>query len=436
MKEFFCPALELMVLLPGILLAYLPMKQHLKIRPLRLAGLTIPLLLLLCAVGGGICCFFSVNPRWLFLPVAAVAGFFYVHTLKITLWKSISVFLAVCAAFSCLRGTATAIDSILNPGNTGLMLSPNAILAWNLMCWLFTFLAWYPATHAARELLEDNAFAPTWYVFWILPLLFIGLNQFLIPVYPGILQQGRMIEIYIVISLALLFLLLLFYGLFYLMASSLNKNDLLRQENQFLSMQQARYDNLRAAIEETREARHDMRHHFDTLLSLTNRKEWNKLTKYLSDARGEIPDMELHLCNNAAADGVAGHYGLLCHKHDIPFSVQLDLPEILPVPEIDLCLVLSNLLENALEASLKTEPAKRNIQVQAYLHSGHMVLLTVENAFNGKIKESGGIFQSSKRQGDGVGIQSIRRIAEKNGGYSRFFYEDGVFRANVMLRGE
>lgn len=436
MKEFFCPALELMVLLPGMLLAYLPMKQHLKIRPLRLAALTTPLLLLLCAAGGGICCFFSINPRWLFLPVAAVAGFFYVHTLKITLWKSISVFLAVYAAFSCLRGTATAIDSILNPGNTGLMLSPNTILAWNLMCWLFTFLAWYPATHAARELLEDNAFARTWYVFWILPLLFIGLNQFLIPVYPGILQQGRMIEIYIVISLTLLFLLLLFYGLFYLMASSLNKNDRLRQENQFLSMQQARYDNLRAAIEETREARHDMRHHFDTLLSLANRKEWDKLTDYLSDARGEIPDMELHLCNNVAADGVAGHYGLLCHKHDIPLSVQLDLPEILPVPEIDLCLVLSNLLENALEASLKTEPAKRNIQVQAYLHSGHMVLLTVENAFNGKIKESGGIFQSSKRQGDGVGIQSIRRIAEKNGGYSRFFYEDGVFRANVMLRGE
>ncbi|MFQ9801517.1 MAG: GHKL domain-containing protein [Clostridia bacterium] len=75
--------------------------------------------------------------------------------------------------------------------------------------------------------------------------------------------------------------------------------------------------------------------------------------------------------------------------------------------------MLSNLLENALEASLNTDSSRQQIKIQAYLHSGCMILLTVENAFDRCVKEKNGVFQSSKRKGEGTGIQSIRRIAEK-----------------------
>ena len=99
-----------------------------------------------------------------------------------------------------------------------------------------------------------------------------------------------------------------------------------------------------------------------------------------------------------------------------------------------MCLVLSNLLENALEASLRTPSSKRNIQIMAYLHSPHLLLIQVTNSFNGVIHEKNHVFQSSKRHGNGVGIQSVRRIAEKNGGASTFTYEDGIFSAKIMLR--
>lgn len=434
MMEFFCPVLELMVLLPGMLLACLPMKQYLRMRPARLAAVTILLTLLVCLAGGTISCFFSVRIMWLFLPAAAVMGITYVHMLRLTHWKSVSVFLAVCGVFACLGSLARALDLILVPGNTTLCLSLHGALLYNLLCWVFTGISFRPATHAARELLEDDALARTWYVFWILPLLFVGLNLFMVPVYPEILYRGRLIQVYIVVSLALLSLLLFFYLMFYLMAASLNKNDRLRQENLFLSMQQARYDSLRTAIAETREVRHDMRHHFNILLSLAGQKEWDSLEKYLSDVQDSIPDAGLNLCDNAAADSVAGHYGLLFRKQDISFSFEFDLPRELPVPEIDLCSVLSNLLENALEASLHTAPSRRQIKAQAHLHSEHMVLLTVENTFDGEIRIKDGVFQSSKRKGEGTGIQSVRRIADRNGGYSRFSYENGVFRADVMLR--
>ena len=82
----------------------------------------------------------------------------------------------------------------------------------------------------------------------------------LIPKYRSTLYTGRILQCYIVFSLVLL-ILLMFYAMFLIMAVSLNRNARLQQENHFLSLQQERYENLCMAIEEARQARHDIRHH-------------------------------------------------------------------------------------------------------------------------------------------------------------------------------
>lgn len=435
MSDIFRPIIELAVILPGIFLAYLPMKRHLRIGKGKLLLLWIPIILLLCVIGGGLCWFLQIKTIWVTVPVFFLTGIVYCNTLKITLWKSISVILAVYGVFSCIGSISRVIDYILCPNNEVSWFCLSAGLIYNLLCWLSVVLVWYPATHAARDLLENDIIAQTWYVFWILPSVFIALNIYITPINLKILYQGRLMKIYIVISLILLVLLLTFYAMFYLMAKSLNKNNRLRQENQFLSMQQTQYKTLKSAIEETRQARHDIRHHFSTLTALANRKEWQEIEIYLAMVQESIPSAELNLCDNPAVDGVAGHYCMRYKENAIPFSIKFDLPYRLPISEMDMCLVLSNLLENALEASLRTDKVNRYIKVQAYLYSSNVILLTVENAFYGTINEKNGIFQSSKRRGDGVGIQSVRRIAEKNGGYCRFSTENGAFCANVMLRG-
>lgn len=436
MIDILQPIVEIAVILPGVLLAYLPMSRHLRISKGKLLLLWIPILIFLCTAGGSICYFLQIKTIWVAVPVFFLAGVIYCNTLKITYWKSISVILAVCGVFSCIGGISKVIDYILCPNNGAPWFCLSAGLIYNLFCWLSVVLVLYPATHAARNLLESDIIAQTWYVFWILPSVFIALNIYIIPINLKILYHGRLMQIYIVISLILLALLLTFYAMFYLMAKSLNKNNRLRQENQFLSMQQTQYKNLNSAIEETRQARHDMRHHFSTLTALASRKDWQELESYLTMAQASIPSAELNLCDNPAVDGVAGHYCLQYKENAIPFSIELDLPYELPISEMDMCLVLSNLLENALEASLRTDKVNRYIKVQSYLYSSNVVLLTIENAFDGTINEKNGVFQSCKRHGDGVGIQSVRRIAEKNGGYCRFSTKNGVFCANIMFRGE
>lgn len=436
MTGYFCSALELMVFLPGMLLAYLPMKQYLRMRPAKLAAVTVPLTLFLCLAGSAASCLFHIGIIWMFFPIAVIMGSFYIHTLKITRWKSVSVFLAVCGAFSCLGSASLAMNGILVPGAPTPPLSFRGALFWFVLCCVSVLAVfWYPATHAAKRLLEEDAFAQTWYIFWILPVLFIGINLAMLPRNPDILVLGRLRLLYILFSFVLLILLLLFYLLFYLMASSLSSNDRLRRENQLLSMQQARYASLHNAIEQTRQAKHDLRHHFHILQSLAAQGKWENLTAYLEEAQGSIPDVDLGLCRNTAVDSVAGYFAALYREHGIPLSFEIDLPHELPVAETDLCSVLSNLLENAMEAGLKTALERRQVKASARLHSGHMVLLSVENTYDGKVSEEDGVLLSSKRPGEGIGLQAVQHTAEKNGGYCRFHYKEGVFCVNVILRG-
>ena len=439
MKDILRPILELTVVFPGLLLAYFPVRSYLKRSPARLAAWAAPLLLGLCLGGGLLCYRFGCPTALPLLLITLAAILLYLKTLRISLWKSGTIALAVCAVFACLNslsraiGTAITLRQQLPPEGPWFCFA--ACIFYNAVCWLIAAAAYYPATHAVRRMVEDDHFAQTWYVFWVLPVVFILLNLFMIPRYPTTLQTGRVLQVYIGMSIALLFLMLFFNAIFLLMAISINRNVRLQQENQFLSMQQQRYENLKAAIEETRQARHDLRHQLCQLSALAEEGDLEKIKTYLASAVSRIPSLEMHFCENQAADSVVGYYCALAKRENIPYSVQIDLPERLPVDEVELCLVLSNLLENALEASLRTAPARRKIKLIAYLHGGSLALIQVENTYDGVIREKDGVFQSSKRKEDGVGLQSVRHIAEKSGGVSTVTYQDGLFCAKVMLCG-
>ena len=439
MKDALLPILELSVVLPGLLLAYFPVCSYLKQTPCKLCAWLLPLMTGLCVGGGLLCYSFRVSTALASACLTLLAIVLYVRTLRISLWKSGTIALSVCAVFACVNSLSRAVSASIVMRTQLPSDEPwfclGACVFYHAVCWLAAAAAYYPSTHAVRAMVEDDNFAQTWYVFWVLPLVFILLNLFMIPRYQSTLQTGRVLQGYMVLSIALLVLLFWFNAIFLLMANSLNRNARLRQENQLLSMQQQRYESLKTAIEEARQARHDMRHQLNRISALAEEGDMDALKAYLAKTVARIPNLDMHFCENRAADSVVGYYCALAKREDIPFRAQLDLPQTLPVDEIDMCLVLSNLLENALDASLRTAPERRQIKITAYLHAERLLLIEAENTFDGEIKEKDGVFRSSKRKGPGVGIQSVRHIAEKTGGASTFSYQDSTFTAKVMLRG-
>lgn len=201
-------------------------------------------------------------------------------------WKTVSVFLAVCATFSNMRSFAILIDSLLSQKSGPVVLSVQGAVCYVLLCWLALALASYPATHAARWLLDEIEMAETWYVFWVIPLIFWGLNVVLRTREYSTLYINRIMKFYPVLVFAFLVLMLLFYALFYWMARGLATNMRLVQENRLLQMQTAQYRILQKSIEDTRRARHDLRQHFKVLQGCVESGDLSRVAEYVN-AYGE-----------------------------------------------------------------------------------------------------------------------------------------------------
>lgn len=102
MIDILRPIIEISVILPGVLLAYLPMSRHLRTSKGKLLLLWISILIFLCIAGGSLCYFLRLKTIWVTFPVFFIAAVIYCRTLKTVRWKSISVILAVYGVFSCI----------------------------------------------------------------------------------------------------------------------------------------------------------------------------------------------------------------------------------------------------------------------------------------------------------------------------------------------
>ena len=238
--ELLRPILELGVVIPGMLLAYFPVKSSSKQPLSKLVLWLVPLLALLCAAGGVVCYARRMPTAPVLAGLTLLAAVIYIKTLRISLWKSGTVALSVCAVFACINSLCRAINAAMLIDSPQAQAAPwfclRSAICYHAICWLFAAIAYYPATHSVRSMVEDENFAQTWYVFWVLPLVFIALNLFMIPKYADTLYTGRVLQGYFVISITLLFLMLFFNAIFLLMAISINRNVRLQQENQLLSM--------------------------------------------------------------------------------------------------------------------------------------------------------------------------------------------------------
>ena len=166
MADILRPVLELSVIIPGILLAYLPVKSYLRQTPLKLTAWLFPLLLGICIFGGAVCCTFHFPTRWILFTLLPVIMLIYHKTLKISVWKSVSLFLAVFAVFAYVNSLSRAVNALITADlhitENELWFRTGAGIFYNVICLLFVLAAWYPARHCVQIMIADENFAQTW----------------------------------------------------------------------------------------------------------------------------------------------------------------------------------------------------------------------------------------------------------------------------------
>lgn len=425
--------LSYLALLPAAILCYLPVIHHVRIRKTLLILGGIPLFFFWAAIGGSLGTRFHVGfYQWLApaLPLFALA--FYFST-DLSIWKSISIFLAVGAVFSTIGNLSVAADALIAPDGSPSLLTIPGCLIFHVMTWGITLAVWYPATHAARWLLDDLETPHTWYVFWVFPTAFWITNHLIRPRYYSTLYTNRVMRFYPILNLLLLGILLCFYLMFYLMARGLTKNMRLMQENEFLQLQSAQYRTLQRTIDETRMARHDLRHHFTVLSGYASNNDMEAIREYLSSWQTSLlPEAVCSYCKNPAVNNVLGYFSRLAKDNGISIDISAKLQEPLIIPEPEFCVLLSNLLENAVEACQK-QAGSSQIHVRLLQTCPSLLSLTVDNTCPEPPKWQNNSLHSSKHNGTGIGTRSVKNIAARYHGDARFEWKNGMFYVSVLL---
>ncbi len=291
-----------------------------------------------------------------------------------------------------------------------------------------------------RPLVEQEKKTPAtsvWNFLWAVPFLFFVLYRAVISFdYSSPSEYlGDPPILVIVVWSACLFLS--YYVILEALLRTVKQAELqeeLRISKILLSVQEREYRTLRTWIEEAGRKQHDRKHY---LLLMKNYIGSGQLVKLESMIDGELDDLQqsdVRICENYAADAIVRYYMDLAAAQDIRFEHRIKLPEALAVPDQELCVVVGNILENALEACTRQKSGARFISIRAETTGKGVVAISVKNSYEGKIVPSGnGRFLSAKRNQEGIGIASIQNIVSKNNGLAEFRYRDGVFTSRILL---
>lgn len=240
------------------------------------------------------------------------------------------------------------------------------------------------------------------------------------------------------LSLALLALFTVFMMVLSLVAAmrlAQIRNELVRSSVHLASMrsqmamQADYYDALSAQINEARAARHDMRHFVGVMKQLSDEERYAELKCFLSEYadRSEAEPLPV-FCENAVANSILGYYSLKAKERGVPFRHACAIPKRLSVSDGDLCVVLGNALENALEACERlAAPDARFISAEARVANGHL-LIKIENACNCPPPRQGGRYVSAKAGPEhGMGLPNIEKVVDAYGGFFKAECDGDVF---------
>ncbi|MCI8827042.1 MAG: GHKL domain-containing protein [Lachnospiraceae bacterium] len=185
---------------------------------------------------------------------------------------------------------------------------------------------------------------------------------------------------------------------------------------------------------QTRGWRHDYHNHIQTMKAYLIMGNLDKLASYLNELDTDLTAVDTVIkTGNIMIDAVLNSKISLAKSRGITVDAKAIVPKNLSVSEIDLSLIIGNLMDNAMEACMKTEKNKRFIRVYIDILKGQLYIY-VMNSTSGKLKKSGKLYLSTKNQKyHGFGLMRMDKVVDRYQGYVDRQDEEDVFVTEIML---
>ena len=180
--------------------------------------------------------------------------------------------------------------------------------------------------------------------------------------------------------------------------------------------------------------RHDYRNHIQAMKVMAANGNMDGIKAYLDELDTDLNTVDTVVkTGNAMADAILNSKISLAQSKSIAVHCDAHIPVKLQMSELDLCCILGNLFDNAIEASLSLPERERQIRVYMDM-KGTQLYISFTNFTSGrKLNKVGNLFQTSKGEGHGFGLVRIDNIIERLGGYLSRNSEDGAFTTEILI---
>ncbi|MBR6322687.1 MAG: GHKL domain-containing protein [Lachnospiraceae bacterium] len=180
--------------------------------------------------------------------------------------------------------------------------------------------------------------------------------------------------------------------------------------------------------------RHDYRNHIQTLKAYAETGDLEAIRRYLDSLDTDLAAVDMIVkTGNPMTDAILNSKISLARSRGIRVQAEAHIPVKLRIPELDLCVIIGNLFDNAIEASMDLPEENRLIRVYMDMKGTQLYIHFTNLTASKKQQKVGGRFPSTKGEGHGFGLLRIDRIIQENGGYLSRNSEDGAFTTEILL---
>ena len=180
--------------------------------------------------------------------------------------------------------------------------------------------------------------------------------------------------------------------------------------------------------------RHDYRNHIQVLKSYADMGALDDIRRYLDALDTDLNTVDMALkTGNKMTDIILNSKISLAKSKEIAVTADAHVAVALTTAEIDLCIIIGNLFDNAIEAGMALPKEERVIRGYMDMKNTQLYMSFTNRTAGKKQHKENGRFPSSKGHGHGYGLVRIDTIIERYQGYIRRNSEDGAFTTEILL---
>ena len=194
------------------------------------------------------------------------------------------------------------------------------------------------------------------------------------------------------------------------------------------------YQEVETMYKQIRGWRHDYRNHIQLMKVLAANGDMDAIKDYLDKLDTDLSTVDTVVkTGNAMADAILNSKISLAKSKGITVKVDAHIPVMLKMSELDLCVIIGNLFDNAIDASMALPEEQRLIRVYMDMKNTQLYISFTNFTATKKLAKVGNRFQTTKGDGHGFGLLRIDNIIERLDGYLSRNSEDGAFTTEILI---